>query len=102
MQAAAICHRHIVTDLPGNAIPVIVPRFDVIDTDTLTILHENTAGIVPVEVLIVRPVSIKDEITDFNIADLFAAENTLELDIHPDQRRWWLVPVGLLMKVIAR
>jgi len=35
-------------------------------------------------------------------ADLFAAENTLELDIHPDQRRWWLVPVGLLMKVIAR
>ncbi len=35
-------------------------------------------------------------------AELFAAENTLELDITPDQRRWWLVPLGLAMRVLSR
>ena len=35
-------------------------------------------------------------------ATLFAPTNTLELDVTPDQSRWWMVPLGLLMRIMAR
>lgn len=33
---------------------------------------------------------------------LFAPTNTLELDVTPDQSQWWMVPLGLLMRIMAR
>jgi zinc protease len=33
---------------------------------------------------------------------LFAPDNTLELDVKPERRMWWMVPVGLLMKLWPR
>ncbi|MAE62748.1 MAG: hypothetical protein CMJ18_00630 [Phycisphaeraceae bacterium] len=33
---------------------------------------------------------------------IFAPENALELDITPEKSRWWLVPIGLAMKLWPR
>lgn len=33
---------------------------------------------------------------------IFAADNRLELDITPEQSHWWLVPIGLFMRFLAR
>jgi len=35
-------------------------------------------------------------------ARLFAPENTLELDVTPERVRWWMVPVGLFLRIWPR
>jgi len=35
-------------------------------------------------------------------ARLFAPENTLELDVTPERTRWWMVPVGLFLRIWPR
>jgi hypothetical protein len=60
-------------NLPGDTIAIIIPRFDIFDMNALTVLQENTAGIVPIQMLVLRPVSIENKVADFQIVNMFAS-----------------------------
>src|SRR6185369_15434204 len=60
----AVLDEHIMANLPTDAVAVVVARLHTADGDTTAILEKNAAGVVAVEVVVVRLVPVEREILD--------------------------------------
>ena len=76
--AVAILNSHVVAYLPTDTVAVVVPRDHLANRNLLAILHEDTAGVVAVEVFVVTSVAVEREIFDYHTGDVLARQQRKE------------------------
>ncbi len=74
----AVLHRDIVADLPADAVATIIARRHASDVHLPAVLQEDAAGIVAVQLFVVRLVAIEGEVLDPEVLDILAAEEREE------------------------
>ena len=62
--AMAAFDPHVVADLPTDAVAMVVPRHEVAKREPGTVLAENAAGVVAVEMFVLRSVPVEGEVLD--------------------------------------
>ena len=74
IMAVAVLNRDIVTNLPTDAIAIVMPGRHVADQDLIDILKEDAAPIVAIQVFIVRSITIECQAFNDKIVDLFTRD----------------------------
>ncbi len=72
--AVAILRQHVVANLPAYAIAVVVARRDFAISDPVAVLHPDTAGVVSVQISVVRFIAVERYIFDGDVRNVLAAE----------------------------
>src|SRR5260370_19769820 len=72
--AVAILPQHVVANLPAYAIAVVVTRRDFAISDRVAVLHPDKAGVVSVQISVVRFVAVERNIFDGDVRNVLAAE----------------------------
>ncbi len=73
--AVTVFHCDVVTDLPADAVAVVVEGGHPADRDVAAVLQEDAAGVVAVQVLVVGPVAVEREVLDHDAGHELAAED---------------------------
>ncbi len=74
VMAVAVLDDDIVADLEADAIAVVVSALDLTHMESIAVLKEDAPSIVAVEILIVGPIPIENEILDGDIGCPFAGQ----------------------------
>ena len=71
--AVAILDQDIVADLPTDAVAVVIAGRDAANGETITVLEEDAAGVVAVQVIVVGFVAVERDVFDDDIGNVLAA-----------------------------
>lgn len=66
------------TDLPRDAITIVIAYFDIVDLNLVAVLHKNTTTRISIQILIVGFIAVEHQIPYFDITDIFATYNREE------------------------
>ena len=72
--AVAVLHDHIMTDLPADAVTIIVVRSQPSHLNVVAILQPDTASVIAVEVCVILAIAIEGKVFNNNILDVLATE----------------------------
>ena len=101
--AVTVLDRHVVADLPTDAVAVVIPRRDLPDQHVAHVLQEDAATVVAVEVLVVLAVAVERELLDDEVLRLFARHEREERRAGRVARRPEVLPQGAIQfEAVAR
>ena len=73
--AVAVLNDDIMTNLPTDPVTVVIARRHVATCDAIAVLHEDTTGVVPIQILVLLAIAIESNVFDHDVRNVISREN---------------------------
>ena len=74
VMAVAVLHQDVMTDLPTNAVAVVVARGHFPHRDSVAVLQPDATRVIPIQISVVRFVAVDRDVLKGDVVYVFAAE----------------------------